>query len=203
MNGSNTRSKSPAAMPIPVSATLQQQISVLVQPRADGHRSAGLGELHGVREQMVQHLLKPALIRLQHGKLVWHSIASVISRGPSRRIGPDARRSAAGEARSIRSAARSKRPASIRATSRMLLISASRLPAGPVDLVRELLDAVRVGLAAFAQQGVGEPDHRVERRPQLVAHRREEAGFRLIGRFSRLLGAAQLDLSAPALRLRP
>ena len=70
VNGSNTRPKSAAGDANPGIGDLEEQISVLVQSRAHGHGSAGLGELHGVREQVVQHLLKPALIRLQNGKIV-------------------------------------------------------------------------------------------------------------------------------------
>ncbi len=61
-----------------------------------------------------------------------------------------------------------------------------------VDRGRELGGTGRIAGVALTQQGLGEADHRVQRRAQLVAHGGEEARLRLVGRLGRLLGPAQL-----------
>ena len=77
-----------------------------------------------------------------------------------------------------------------------------QLAPGFVDLAGELGHRAPDGLAGLAQQRIGEADHGVERRAQLVAHGGEETRLRLVGRFRRFLGAPQLLLRALVPRSR-
>ncbi len=173
-NFSKIVSRSSSAMPMPVSCDLDDHEPAL-GPRAQGD-AAPLGrELDGVGEQVVEDL--PQLARVlpqQRDRLVepafQRDVLPLGDRAGHRLVRPS--QTSRIEKSSVRT---SILPLSILARSRMSLIIARSILPGRLDVAG--IAALPLVELVGAGEDLGEADDRVERRAQLVAHRRQEVAL--------------------------
>ena len=194
-NSSKIRSWSSGAMPGPVSAT--ETLHLAVDPRrAHVDLPAGGRELHGVREQVEDDLLDPALVALDDVdlRIGRERDADPVLRRRARAPSPHRAR-APPAARTARTSS-STCPASTLERSRTSLISESRwCPEETMSSRYSACFSLTVAEHLVAQH-LREADDRVERRPQLVRH---------VGQELRLVPARRLELrvEAPELVVHP
>ena len=142
---------------MPGVADEQQQPAIGLQRRADRHRAARLGELHRIGQQMVEHLLQPPFVRPEQRQIVGHVDDERDLGGLRGGIRLARRNAAPYGGQSTRSEARSKRPNSMRATSRMMLISPSRWRPASLICVANSATRARVGLPASCSSASEKP----------------------------------------------
>ena len=181
-NDWNRRPMPSGERPMPVSRTANVSSTSAAggRGRADGqHDLAGLGELHGVGEQVEQDLAQPRHVARDR-RAARRPRTGRRCRGPSRPRAAPRGRAPTRRTRAGRTAAPRcpSGPASIFEKSRMSLMIVSsaspesRIVVGVVALL---------GVERRVEQEPAHADHRVHRRADLVAHRREERALGLVG----------------------
>ena len=184
------RSRSSGATPMPVSDTVTQQLVILASGRAPTRPPSRLN-FTALDSRLSTTCLKRSSSvsrrrrRGRHRARAGSSCAAARSRTSARHYSSASRTENVDGSSSIR-------PASTFDRSRMSLSSSSRCRPDAEDVAQVVLLPV-VDVAEHAlQQDLGEPDHGVERRPQLVRHAGEEL---------RLVPARHLELAGLLLQL--
>ena len=193
VNDWNSRPMPSAVRPMPVSRTAKVSSTSPAATGAARHRQhhlAALGELHRVGQQVEQDLAQPRHVAADR-RPARRPRTGRRCRGASRSRAA-LTRSSADSTHSRRSngcASMSMRPASILEKSRMSLMMVSS--ASPLSRMVRGVVALLV-VERRVEQQPAHADHRVHRRADLVAHRRQERALGLVGGLGRGAGFLRL-----------
>ena len=173
-NGSNIRIWSSGAMPMPVSDTSKRTTAVVASSRDERRREHDLalgGELHRVRHQVDEHLPQPRRVAAQRGGEADVPVHEQLEVARLRGLGEQAddvlEQQAEVEVDGLELE-----------LARLDLREVEDVVDDPEQPVGRSLHPTRVatllGVQRRIEQQLGQADHRVHRRADLVAHRREE-----------------------------
>ena len=181
----------------PVVGDGDDQASIHVQSRPHRHLAAGVGEFHGIGQQVQQHPPQNPPVRPQRRQVVVR--LAVDRQRPFQGVRED-------ETDGLLEGIGDRHVFLVeRCFAGFDLGKVEHVVGDGQQVFADLADVDGVGQVRLLGDGLGEPEDGVERGPQLVAHARQEFGFSATLRdrpFARLVVVGRQVLQAPATLLQ-